>query len=74
MIGVSACSNEKQDLSSAGPSEAKYECTGVVKSMDKTKPSIQIEHDEIKGLSPRGLPSLQCPPRRRSKASSRETE
>ena len=62
-IALGACSHERPDLSVAGPSEAQYECTGVIKSIkaDPKDPTIGIEHDEIKGLMPAKTTEFQVP-------------
>ncbi len=56
-LGMSVCNHEKANQQKAtGPAAAvqttTYQSVGVVKSTNNSRPSIELDHEEIKGLMP----------------------
>ena len=56
-LGMSVCNHEKANQQKAtGPAAAvqttAYQSVGVVKSTNNSRPSIELDHEEIKGLMP----------------------
>ena len=55
-LGMSVCSHDRDPQKVTGPAAAvqttTYQGVGVVKATDVKRPSIEIDHQEIKGLMP----------------------
>jgi Cu/Ag efflux protein CusF len=56
VISQTACNNKTGGKTSEGPAAAvetrTYEAVGTVKALDPKLPSIEIDHEDIKGLMP----------------------